>query len=177
MTSDIVKLFYSIPNFTLYDGYKPTFVEKVNKKFNNDETRDFFIHFHHYLYKDPFSDFIIDLDNVWEYTGVKQKITLKRALEKHYTLDKDYKILENPIVYNKKEKRGGHNKKTIMINIVTFHSLCIKRFTKRGDDTYDKFNDLENFIKECIIEDMNEMKKELQLKKELLSSYSELVVN
>jgi len=162
--SEIVELFYGIKGFNLCETYKSQFIEKVNKIFDNKEIKDFFITFHPYLYKKFFNDFIMDLDYIWKYTGVKQKVTLTRKLEKHFTLDKHYKILETPKIYEKKEKRGGHNKKTFMINVFTFNKLCATSFTQIGDDTYDKLQKLERFIEESILENTNEMKKQLGIK-------------
>ena len=41
-------------------------------------------------------DFVVDLDNIWEWLGFNQKYAAKRLLEKYFILDNDYKILLPP---------------------------------------------------------------------------------
>jgi hypothetical protein len=38
-------------------------------------------------------DFVIDLDDIWKWLGFSQKAMAKRALEKNFKQEKDYKIL------------------------------------------------------------------------------------
>ena len=48
--------------------------------------------FYCYLKHDSSKDFVIDLDNVWEWLGFNKKHNAKYLLEKQFIVDSDYKI-------------------------------------------------------------------------------------
>ena len=93
MSIDIVNLIESNPITKLNGNYQSKLVEKVQKSFNNYEQQMFLASFYCYLNHDNQNDFLIDLDNVWEWLGFSQKVNAKRVLEKNFTIDKDYKLL------------------------------------------------------------------------------------
>jgi len=43
------------------------------------------------------SDFVIDLDNVWEWLGFKQKVNAKTLLENHFKINIDYIKLQSEL--------------------------------------------------------------------------------
>ena len=49
--------------------------------------------FYCYLKHDYKNDFVIDLDDVWKCLGFQQKVKAKAVLEKHFVINKDYKLL------------------------------------------------------------------------------------
>ena len=48
-------------------------------------------------------NFVIDLDNIWEWMGISQKATAKKLLEKHFILDK-YQLSKVIIVIYPKQR-------------------------------------------------------------------------
>ncbi len=103
---------------------------KVKNSFSNYEQQIFVSSFYCYLNYNSKTDFVIDLDNVWKWLGFSQKDAGKRVLEKNFINNKDYKVLLTQAGEQKKphfapqvggaktDTRGGHNKKTIMLNII-----------------------------------------------------------
>jgi hypothetical protein len=111
----------------------------------------------------PTNDFVIDLDNVWKWLGFYQKENAKRLLEKQFVIDKDYKCLVIPNDEQKHKGSGGHNKKTILINVKTFKSLCLKAGTKKADEIHDYYMKLEDIIQTFINEENSALKMQLTI--------------
>ena len=53
------------------------------------------------------TDYVIDLDNVWQWLGFLNKANSKRLLEKQFVINKDYKILLTFAGEQKKPAKGG----------------------------------------------------------------------
>ena len=100
-------------------------MEKVQNKFNNYERQVFLASFYCYLKHDNKNDFVIDLDNVWNWLGFNQKYNAKCALEKNFTINKDCKKLFLLQQKQDNETHGCHNKEIIMLNIETFKKFCL----------------------------------------------------
>ena len=62
----------------------------------------------------------------------------------------------------KNERRGGHNKEKIMLNIKTFKLLCIKAGTSKANDIHEYFVKLEEILHETIQEECIELKQQLE---------------
>ena len=97
----------------------------------------FLASFYCYLKHDNQNDFVIDLDDVWNWLGFQQKYHAKYLLEKQFIINRDYKIFAPEHSGAKKGNRGGHNKETFMLNIKTFKLFCIKAGTKKADEIHD----------------------------------------
>ena len=93
MSVDIVNLIENNPITKLNGNYQSKLIEKVQKNFNNYEQQMFVSSFYCYLNYDNKNDYVIDLDNVWKWLGFQQKVNAKRLVEKHFIINKDYKIL------------------------------------------------------------------------------------
>ena len=125
---NIVELIETNPITCLSNTYQNKLLNKIKEKFSDNEQQIFVASFYCYLnYKD---EFIIDLDNIWKWLGFNQKFNAKRLLENLFTINKDYKVL---LLFTEEQKkphfapqvggaktdtRGGHNKETIMLNII-----------------------------------------------------------
>jgi phage anti-repressor protein len=120
--------------------------------------------FYCYLNYNQTTDFVIDLDNLWKWLGFSQKSAAKKMLEKHFTLDIDYKVLLYQLDEQTNDGRGGHNKETIMLNIKTFKLFCIKAGTKKADEIHEYFIKLEELLHQAIQEESDELKKQLEHK-------------
>ena len=162
MSIDIVNLIESNPITKLNGNYQSKLVEKVQNKFNNYEQQMFLASFYCYLKHDNKNDFVIDLDNVWNWLGFNQKYNAKCALEKNFTINKDYKIIAPAPSGAKNKTKGGHNKEIIMLNIETFKKFCLKAGTKKADEIHEYYIKLENVLQEFLVEESNELKLQLE---------------
>ena len=171
MSVDIVNLIENNPITKLNGNYQSKLITKVQNNFNNYEQQIFLSSFYCYLNHDYKNDFVIDLDNVWQWLGFNQKVKAKILLENHFTINKDYKLLlshmgkQNNIDFvttkAKEDTRGGHNKEIIMLNIETFKKFCLKAGTKKADEIHDYFIKLEQILQEILQEESNELKQQL----------------
>ena len=177
MSIDLVQLIESNPITKLNGNYQSKIIEKVKTNFNNYEQQMFVSSFYCYLNYDYQNDFVIDLDNVWEWVGFSNKGHSKYILEKNFIINKDYKILltklrkqtniaPEPSGAKKENTRGGHNKEKIMLNIETFKKYCLKAGTKKADEIHDYFIKLEKVLQEIIMEESNELKLQLEQQQE-----------
>jgi len=82
MSVDIVNLIESNPITKLSGNYQSKLIEKVQNTFNNYEQQLFLSSFYCYLKYDTKKDFVIDLDNVWQWLGFSQKVMQKCCLKK-----------------------------------------------------------------------------------------------
>jgi len=170
MSVDIVNLIESNPITKLNGNYQSKLVTKVQKNFNNYEQQMFLASFYCYLNYDYKNDFVIDLDNIWQWLGFSNKAHSKNLLEKQFIINKDYKILLTQLSEQKnapeasgakKDTRGGHNKEKIMLNIDTFKKFCLKAGTKKADEIHEYFIKLESVLQEILVEETNELKQQL----------------
>ncbi len=133
----------------------------MKNTFTNYEQQLFLSSFYCYLKYDSKNDFVIDLDNVWQWLGFGQKVNAKRVLEKNFTINKDYKLLLCQLAKQPNQTKGGHNKETFMLNIDTFKKYCLKSDTKKADEIHDYFIKLENIMFEVTKEECEELKQQL----------------
>ena len=167
MNVDIVNLIELNPITNLNGNYQSKIVEKVKNNFSTYEQQMFVASFYCYLNYNKKTDFVIDLDNVWKWLGFTQKVTSKKLLEKHFVIDKDYKISalgETKAVLCDEKKNGGQNKEIIMLNIETFKKFCMKAGTKKADEIHDYYLKLEEILHEYHQEECDELKMQLQQK-------------
>jgi hypothetical protein len=83
MSVDIVSLIENNPITKLNGNYHSTVVEKIKKDFTNYEQQLFVASFYCYLKYDK-NDFVVDLDNIWNWLGFTQKVTSTNLLKKHF---------------------------------------------------------------------------------------------
>ena len=172
---NIVNLIEQNPITKLSSTYNSKLISKIKQNFTETQQQLFVSSFYCYLNFNQKNDFVIDLDNIWEWLGFKNKANSKASLQKHFTVDKDYKSLLLWAQEQKQDARGGHNKETIMLNIKTFKLFCIKAGTQKANEIHEYFIKLEEILYEVIQEESDELKKQLEnfkvnsvLEKELL---------
>ena len=117
MSVDIVSLIENNPIPKLSGNYTSKLVEKVKNSFTDYEQQIFLSSFYCYLKYDESNDYIIDLDNIWNWLGFNQKSNAKHSLQKNFIINVDYKIFAPE---HSGAKQGGHNKEIIMLNMHTF---------------------------------------------------------
>jgi phage anti-repressor protein len=141
------------------------------------------------LNHDNKNDFVIDLDNVWQWLDFSSKFNAKRLIEKLFIIDKDYinltlptcKVSNNDLPLNfaspageaKKGNRGGHNKDIIMLTINTFKKFCLKAGTKKAEEIHEYYIKLEETLHEIIEEEGNELRLQLEDKNNQLIKLDE----
>ena len=59
------------------NNYQSKMISKIKKEFNNFEQQMFVSSFYCFLNYNSKTDFVIDLDDVWEWLGFKQKVNAK----------------------------------------------------------------------------------------------------
>lgn len=192
---NIVELIENNPIAKLTQTYNNKLLCKIKESFVGFEQQLFVSSFYCYLNYDKALDYVVDLDDIWKWLGFTQKINAIRVLEKHFALDKDYKmfalqfgkakifdenivlqfgettIIEDVTVNNpedQNEKRGGHNKQKIMLNIKCFKSLCLKAQTKKAGEIHEYYIKLEEVMHEIVDEETNELRTQLEQKDSII---------
>lgn len=173
---NIVDLIENNPITKLSNDYNITLLTKIKEQFTEFEQQMFLSSFYCYLNNHPTNDFVIDLDNVWQWMGFNQKVKAKALLDRHFVFDKDYKnSLSQP--GNQKQGSGGHNVQKFFLNVKTFKSMCLKAGTKKADEIHEYFLKMEQIIQEVINEESSELKKQLTIKDEQLQTQTEQLKN
>ena len=168
MELNIVELIEKNPITRLSSDYNVKMLTKIKEQFTEFEQQMFLSSFYCYLNHHPINDFVIDLDNVWEWMGFKQKVNAKTLLEKNFVIDKDYK--KSLLLQQKRSPsvKGGQNKEIFLLNLKTFKSMCLKAGTKKADEIHEYYLKMEQIIQEVVNEESSEMKKQLTAQKEQL---------
>lgn len=159
MSIDIINLIESNPITKFNGNYQSKLIEKIKNNFNNYEQQMFLSSFYCYLNYNK-TDFVIDLDNIWQWLGFSQKVSAKNLLEKQFIINKDYTLLLYQQVKQCNQTKGGHNKETFMLNLRTFKLFCIKAGTKKADEIHEYFIKLEEILQEVLIEESDELKQQ-----------------
>jgi phage anti-repressor protein len=166
MSLDIVSLIDGNPITRLSIQYRSKLINKIKHFFTSDEQQLFVASFYCYL-NCPTSEFVIDLDNIWEWLGYKQKNNAKVIIEKHFELDVDYKkaplFLQKPF-----EGNGGNNKEQYLLTTKTFKKLCMRANTKKSNDIHEYYIKLEEILIECVDEEGMELRQQLHNQKNIL---------
>jgi hypothetical protein len=174
---NIISIIENNPIKALSAGCNCRLINKVKEQFTEIQQQNFIASFYCYLNYHPTNDFIISLDDIWQWLGFSQKIRAKELLERHFTRDLHYKIstyheiknfspARNRII-NGKGSYGGKNKEQIMMNLKTFKLLCIKANTTKSNELHEYYVLLEQIITETIKEECEEMNKILQKSNEI----------
>jgi phage anti-repressor protein len=152
-----VNLIENNPVSKLTNTYQNRLLEKIKETFTTQEQQLFIASFYCYLnYKS--NDFIIDLNNIWEWLGFSQKIKAKQILEKNFIKDNDYKI-----VYRKSAEnlQGGRPKEHVLLTIKTFKKLCMKANTSKANEIHNYYVNLEEILFEVLEEQGTELQQEI----------------
>lgn len=165
-TLNFVDLIENNPVTKLSHTCNGIMLTKIKNTFSEFEQQLFVSSFYCYLNYNPKTDFVIDLDDVWKWIGFSNKANSKRMLEKNFTIGVDYKCLlisaDDQNLCTKKDARGGHNIKKIMLTVKTFKSLCLKAGTTKADEIHDYYMKMEEILQEAVQEESAELKKQLQ---------------
>lgn len=160
-TINIVKLIENNPNNKLSESYQGSLINKIKDNFSTKDQELFIASFYCYLnYKN--NDFVIDLDDIWEWLGYTQKVKGKELLEKHFKLDIDYELVFSR---SGKNSKGGRPKEKFIMNVNTFKKMCLKANTEKANEIHEYYIKLEETLHEVINEESNELRNQLENKK------------
>lgn len=170
---NIVELIEKNPITKLSSTYNNKLLDKIKQIFTGFEQQLFISSFYCYLNYDKNIDFVVNLDDVWEWLGFTQKVSAIRVLEKHFKLDIDYKtaLQFGKAVFDMTEtikQNGGQNKQTIMLTIKCFKSLCLKAQTKKASEIHEYYMKLEEVLQETLEEETTELKLQLEQKENII---------
>lgn len=160
---DIVSFITDNPVTKLSLPYQNKLINKVKHHFNNDEQQMFVANFYGYLNYNNKTDFVIDVDNIWEWLGFLNKGNCKRTLLKYFTVDIDYKVADGEKKHADGEKRGGYNKERILLNVETFKMMCMLCNTEKGKQIRRYYVKLEGAFFELLDEETSELRQQLQV--------------
>jgi len=158
---NIVELIENNPVTRLTNTYQSKLITRIKERFNDNEQHLFVASFYCFLHCNK-ADFVIDLDNVWQWLGFNQKYNAKRLLEKDFKPEIDYKIL--PLPKEEQKKHGGHMHQKIMLTINAFKRFCLKAGTAKADQIHEYYLKLEETLQEVINEESDELKLQLENK-------------
>ena len=168
---NIVDLIEKNPIAKLSNVYNSKLLTKIKDNFSGFEQQLFVGSFYCYLNYDKNIDFIVDLDNIWQWLGFSTKQHTERILEKLFKIDVDYKFAsDNKKVekVDKQEKNGGQNIKKIFLTVKCFKSLCLKSQTKKASEIHDYYLKLEELLHEIVEEETDELRQQLEQKDNII---------
>jgi hypothetical protein len=158
---NIVEFIENNPVTKLSKQYQSKLLTKIKSNFTESQQQMFVSSFYCYLNYHSHNDYVIDLDNIWNWLGFSQKVRAKELLEKCFKINIDYKKLLSPQRKQNTQTKGGHNKETFMLNIETFKKFSLKVGTTKAYEIHDYFVKLEKVLQEVIHEESNELKIQL----------------
>ena len=184
----IIDLIEKNPITKLSASYNNKLITKIKENFSEFEQQLFVSSFYCYLNYNQKNDFVIDLDDVWNWMGFKQKNNAKILLEKYFVIDKDYKnvaFVATKASFNNNsllslsgeqdyKNHGGQNKQIYMLNVKTFKSFCLKAGTKKADEIHEYYLKMEEMLHEIVQEESDELKLQLQNKQTELEDLDDI---
>lgn len=122
-------------------------VTKLATEFTTDQQQMFLRNFFQFRKFDSRKDFVVDVDNVWEWLGFNKKGNCVKALKKYFVKTEHYCIIAYP---NGESIRGGKNKEQVLMTTHCFKSMCLKSKTDKAHLTHEYYVTLEEIIFSCI---------------------------
>jgi hypothetical protein len=163
---NFTKLLHESPINSLSSSFHSKLCQKVKKEFNDFEQKLFLTGFHVYLNYHSTKDFVIDIDDIWNFLGFSSKFAAVRLLTNSFNNGIDYiddsqkdKIHSNIVNHEKQSTfSGGHNIKKYYLNCYSFKLFCIKARTEKASIIHNYYVKLENIFYETFEEETGELK-------------------
>ena len=166
---NIVKLIEENPNTKLSKSYQGKLINKLKDGFSTEEQQLFISSFYCYLnYKSD--DFVIDLDDIWNWLGYNKKQKAKELLERNFKLDIDYKKV---FTRSGENLTGGRPSDKFILNVRTFKKMCLKANTSKANEIHEYYIKLEETLHEVIDEESNELRLQLEAKETIIEETKE----
>lgn len=162
---------------------KSKLVERINESFSTEEQQMFVASFYCYL-NYARSDFVIDFETVWKWTGFSKKGNAKALLENNfiegtdYIIEKTASVISEAVLKEKnggektataitaavleEKKNGGQNKEKILLTTTTFKSFCLKAGTKKAGMMHNYYIKLEEILQDILFEEGVELREKIQ---------------
>lgn len=171
---NIVELIEKNPITKLSQEYNGRLLTKIQESFTGFEQQLFVSSFYCYLNYDKNLDFVVDLDNVWNWLGFASKFVSLRTLEKHFKIDVDYKNLTD-LDIPKIKMNGGQNKQIFMLTVRCFKSLCLKAQTKKASEIHEYYMKMEEVLHQVVEEETDELKQQLEQKNAMIQEKESVI--
>lgn len=171
---NIVDLIEKNPITKLSQEYNGRLLTKIQESFTGFEQQLFVSSFYCYLNYDKNLDFVVDLDNVWNWLGFASKFVSLRTLEKHFKIDVDYKNLTD-LDIPKIKMNGGQNKQIFMLTVRCFKSLCLKAQTKKASEIHEYYMKMEEVLHQVVEEETDELKQQLEQKNAMIQEKESMI--
>ena len=169
---NIVELIEKNPITRLSQEYNGRLLTKIQESFTGFEQQLFVSSFYCYLNYDKNMDFVVDLDNVWNWLGFQQKYNAIRMIEKYFKIDVDYKNVDPQETL---KSHGGHNKQIIMLTVRCFKSLCLKAQTKKASEIHEYYMKMEEVLHQIVEEETDELKQQLEQKNAVIQEKDSVI--
>lgn len=163
---DFVGLIEKNPLTKLSGNYQSSMIVKIKDNFSTYEQQLFVSSFYCYLNNDDKTDFVIDLDDVWQWMGFSQKVNAKTLLEKHFLVNVDFQKSQ---IIKQSSTKGGQNKEVFLLNINTFKRFCLKAGTKKSDEIHEYYIKMEKVLQDVLMDEcrtLTEQVKKIQSESE-----------
>ena len=161
---NIVNLIESNPIARFNQTYQSKLIEKLQTKFSDYQQQLFLSSFYCYLKYDKLNDFVIDVDDIWEWLGFINKGNAKRLIKRLFIVDEEFKcsLLRSEKRTIESEFMNGNpkeNEESLLLNIQeqTNSLEVIKKIeedstpSKRGGNNREKIMmNLTTFKKFCL---------------------------
>lgn len=166
---DIGALINNNPLTKLSSDYNSKIIKKICNNFNNDEQQIFVVNFYCYLNYNPYTSFVIRLDQIYEWLGYSCVGDCKRCLKKYFVKDLDYEVkkaVEIDKISVEKNVYGGAglNKEYIYLTIDCFKRLCQESRTEKARKIRGYYVKLEMLVHELLEEQNTKLIERLQNK-------------
>ena len=143
----------------------------LRAELSSEEQRLFLDGFQAYLQHDPRKDFVVDLDDVYQWLGFSRKDPAKRTITTQLTEGVHFKTINNAprLLHRSVEQtsgRGGHNKETTMMTVHGFKQLCMAANTDKARRVRDYYIAMEEVLFEYTRRKMIERETLLEAKEE-----------
>jgi hypothetical protein len=171
---NIVELIESNPISKLSNVYNGKLLTKIKDVFTDFEQQLFVSSFYCYLNYNKNIDFVVDLDNVWKWLGFSTKQHLTTVLEKHFTIEIDYKYTLPQFggaltqISKQVKQTGGQNIKKIFLTVKCFKSLCLKAQTKKAAEIHEYYMKMEEVLHDIVEEETDELRLQLEQKDNII---------
>ena len=146
------------------------FLVKIKEYFTEKQQTLFIMIFYDYLNNDYKDNFVINLDNIWEWLGFSNKNYCKKILEKSFKDGVDY-ICKS--VFAIEEIYGDRNNEIILLNTSTFKKLCLESQTSKANEINQYYIQLEEIYNAVVKESYKVFKKK---ENNLLKGPEEIII-
>ena len=131
----------AISTFVATPSANNDILQMMREELSGEEQLMFAQSFHMYLQCDNKKDFVIDLDDVYKWLGFKQKGNAMRIIFK--CLKQDVDFVEKERANDVENRRGGQNKKTLIMTVWGFKKLCLSASTDEAMRVCEYYVDME----------------------------------